>query len=176
MKHLTLYEKFQFGDYNKITKQEANDFLEWGAGISNIKGIGLTFNERFRNLIREKFIENEFEVFVNALVGHKLEPPFVDPTLQIENCGLYIKGRKTIGPEVSDDCVKFLNSRYDQRGKNDGYKIRLVVFLTIYELPDEYFIVEWKNGTPGEVSRFFFSCDQIDGLLKLLDDKLSYFK
>jgi hypothetical protein len=60
------------------------------------------------------------------------------------------------------------SERIYKQSKKMGRKNSFTIY--IYQLPDEYFILNvYYGGYPIEKS--FYKCDQVDGVIKLLEDK-----
>jgi hypothetical protein len=60
------------------------------------------------------------------------------------------------------------SERIYKQSKSVGEPNSFTVY--VYQLPDEYFILEaYCGGYPIEV--FFYKCDQVEGVIKLLEDK-----
>ena len=163
VKHLKLFESFDFGgEYDRIEPGKYRDILSQALGDSRYKLI----SENFHKSIVRKFIENGFDVFVDFI---NKEQPDNDEGFGRPKGSLIIKARKTIENGFSDEALKFLKNAY-------SFSKTIIIVLTISELKDEFFLVEWRSGVPNEVNRLFFECDQFEALSKLLDDKLSYFR
>jgi len=163
VKYLKLFESFDFGgEYDRIEPSKYRDILRKALGDSRYKLI----SENFHKSIVRKFIENGFDVFVDFI---NKEQPDNDEGFGRPKGSLSIKARKTIENGFSDEALKFLKNAY-------SFSKTIIIVLTISELEDEFFLVEWRSGVPNEVNRLFFECDQFEALSKLLDDKLSYFR
>lgn len=154
MKHLKIFDNFNLsGEYIQLNIN-TNDYLNF---LNNLLENRLKEINNFYNpLIIKKLEQYGFDTFVNTTT---------------EEGYFYIKSKKrVIEQDLGSEFQKFM-----KLGHLKDYESYVYVVLTIYELHDEYFLIEWISGNPGETSRSIFKCDQRDGILKLLDDKLSLF-
>lgn len=77
---------------------------------------------------------------------------------------------------IEDNVIKYIRSKFYNFTKidEDGKQISIRLYhidLYIFQCPDEWFYIQ-KVWTRGGQDREFYKCDQLDGLIEFLKDKL----